>query len=203
VTLRTAGIAVAFSGITVAVGATALLFYSGTILTSMGLSGSFMVLISVVYSLSFLPALLAILGKRVNHWRPASLLRPFRRSRITPVTTATAGTAAAAAAGAGGGKGPDPAARSFWARLANLVMRRPVAVLLPCLAVLLLAGSPLSQIRLAEADVTLLPATTPGRVLSCSPSSSVRATPSTSSSTSTGRRTARPTWRPPTSSASG
>jgi RND superfamily putative drug exporter len=157
VTMRTAGIAVAFSGITVAVGATALLFYSGTILTSMGLSGSFMVLISVVYSLTFLPALLAILGKRVNHWRPASLLRPFRRSRITPVTTATAGTAAAAAAGAGGGKGPDPAARSFWARLANLVMRRPVAVLLPCLAVLLLAGSPLSQIRLAEADVTLLP----------------------------------------------
>ena len=157
VTMRTAGIAVAFSGITVAVGATAMLFYSGTILTSMGLSGSFMVLISVVYSLSFLPALLAILGKRVNHWRPASLLRPFRRSRITPVTTATAGTAAAAAAGAGGGKGPDPAARGFWARLANLVMRRPVAVLLPCLAVLLLAGSPLSQIRLAEADVTLLP----------------------------------------------
>jgi RND superfamily putative drug exporter len=157
VTMRTAGIAVAFSGITVAVGATALLFYSGTILTSMGLSGSFMVLISVVYSLSFLPALLAILGKRVNHWRPASLLRPFRRSRITPVTTATAGMAAAPAVGAGGGKGPDPVARGFWARLANLVMRRPVAVLLPCLAVLLLAGSPLSQIRLAEADVTLLP----------------------------------------------
>jgi RND superfamily putative drug exporter len=47
--------------------------------------------------------------------------------------------------------------RGFWARLANLVMRRPVAVLVPCLAVLLLAGSPLSQIRLAEANVTLLP----------------------------------------------
>ena len=155
VTMRTAGTAVAVSGITVAVGATALLFYSGTILTSMGLSGSFMVLIAVVYALSFLPALLAILGKRVNHWRPASLLRPFRRSPVTPLTTAGEGPLAAAAAA--GGRGPEPVTRGFWARLANLVMRRPVAVLVPCLAVLLLAGSPLSQIRLAEANVTLLP----------------------------------------------
>ena len=155
VTMRTAGTAVAVSGITVAVGATALLFYSGTILTSMGLSGSFMVLIAVVYALSFLPALLAILGKRVNHWRPASLLRPFRRSPVTPLATAGEGPLAAAAAA--GGRGPEPVTRGFWARLANLVMRRPVAVLVPCLAVLLLAGSPLSQIRLAEANVTLLP----------------------------------------------
>ena len=36
-------------------------------------------------------------------------------------------------------------------------MRHPVAVLLPCLGLLLLAGSPLAQIHLAEADVTLLP----------------------------------------------
>jgi RND superfamily putative drug exporter len=155
VTMRTAGTAVAFSGVTVAVGATALLFYRGTILTSMGLSGSFMVLISVVYALSFLPALLAILGMRVTHWRPASLLRPFRRSRTTALTTA--GAPAGAATAAAGGTGNDRAARGFWARLANLVMRRPVAVLVPCLAVLLLAGSPLSQMRLAEADVTLLP----------------------------------------------
>ncbi len=157
VTMRTAGTAVAFSGITVAVGATALLFYSGTILTSMGLSGSFMVLIAVVYALSFLPALLAILGERVNRWRPASLVLPFRRSRTGTVTATPGEGAVGVAATAGGGKGPGPVERGFWARLANLVMRRPVAVLVPCLAVLLLAGSPLSQIHLAEADVTLLP----------------------------------------------
>ena len=153
VTMRTAGTAVAVSGITVAVGATALLFYSGTILTSMGLSGSFMVLIAVVYALTFLPALLAILGERVNHWRPASLLRPIRRSPITPAATAGEGAVAATS----GGKEPGPVARGFWARLANLVMRHPVAVLVPCLGLLLLAGSPLGQIHLAEANVTLLP----------------------------------------------
>ena len=152
-TMQTAGTAVAYSGITVAVGATALLFYSGTILTSMGLSGSFMVLIAVVYALTFLPALLAILGERVNHWRPASLLRPIRRSPITPAATAGEGAVAATS----GGKEPGPVARGFWARLANLVMRHPVAVLVPCLGLLLLAGSPLGQIHLAEANVTLLP----------------------------------------------
>ncbi len=156
-TMQTAGTAVAYSGITVAVGATALLFYSGTILTSMGLSGSFMVLIAVVYALSFLPALLAILGEGVNRWRPASLVRPFRRSRARTATVTAREGALSVAATAGGGKGPDPVVRGFWARLGNLVMRRPVAVLVPCLALLLLAGSPLSQIRLAEADVTLLP----------------------------------------------
>ncbi|MGD1053247.1 MAG: MMPL family transporter [Candidatus Dormibacteria bacterium] len=152
VTMRTAGTAVAFSGITVAVGATALLFYSGTILTSMGLAGSFMVLIAVVYALSFLPALLAILGERVNRWRPGSLLGPLRRSGAAAATRAAASTPTAAI-----GELSDRGARGFWARLANLVMGHPVAVLVPCLAVLLLAGSPLSQIHLAEADVTLLP----------------------------------------------
>jgi RND superfamily putative drug exporter len=140
VTMRTAGIAVTYSGITVAVGATALLFYSGTILTSMGLSGSFVVLVAIVYALSFLPALLAILGDRVNRWRPDSLLRPFRRSGAGPARPDA-----------------DGAATGFWFRLANFVMHRPVAVLVPCLALLLLAGSPLASLHLAEADVTLLP----------------------------------------------
>ncbi len=147
VTMRTARTAVAYSGITVAVGATALLFYAGTILTSMGLSGSFMVLIAVIYALTFLPALLAILGDRVNRWRPGSLLRPFRRS-----------SAAATASGAAAGVAVSEAASGgFWARLANLVMGHPIGVLVPCLALLVLAGSPLAQIHLAEADVTLLP----------------------------------------------
>ena len=142
VTMRTAGTAIAFSGFTVAVGLTGLLFYTGTTLSSMGLAGSFVVLISVLYSLSFLPALLAILGGRVNRWRPASLLRPFRRSRTAPA--ASRGPAGAAITG-------------FWARLANVVMRHPVAVLVPCLGLLLLTGSPLAQMHLAQANVTLLP----------------------------------------------
>jgi RND superfamily putative drug exporter len=138
-TLATAGKAIAFSGITVAVGSTGLLFYTGTVLTSMGLAATFVVLISVAYSLTFLPALLAVLGDRVNRLRPASLLPAGRRRLAAPLAS------------------PAPEARGFWARLAGFVMRRPIAVLIPCLALLFVAGSPFFQIQLAQASVNLLP----------------------------------------------
>jgi uncharacterized membrane protein YdfJ with MMPL/SSD domain len=199
-TMQTAGTAVAYSGITVAVGATALLFYSGTILTSMGLSGSFMVLIAVVYALTFLPALLAILGERVNHWRPASLLRPIRRSPITPA--ATAGKARSL---------PHPAARNP-ARWRGGSGRgsptwscaTPWPCWCPASACFCWPGPPSGRsISPRPTSPCCRPATTLGRAPSCSVRSSARATPSTWCSTSTDRRTARPMWPSPTSSARG
>ncbi len=67
--LATAGRAVAFSGLTVAIGLCGLLFYQGTFLASMGLVGAISVAFAVIYALTFLPALLALLGPRVNAWR--------------------------------------------------------------------------------------------------------------------------------------
>ena len=79
VALATAGRAIVFSGITVAIGLAGMLFYPGTFLVSLGLSGSIVVAISVVYALTFLPALLAILGPRVGAWRLPLVGRPGRR----------------------------------------------------------------------------------------------------------------------------
>jgi RND superfamily putative drug exporter len=67
--LATAGRAVVFSGLTVAIGLSGLLFFEGTFLASLGLAGAIVVAVAVVYALTFLPALLAILGPRVNAWR--------------------------------------------------------------------------------------------------------------------------------------
>lgn len=67
--LSTAGRAIAFSGLTVAIGLSGMLFYQGTFLSSMGLAGSIVVALSVIYALTFLPALLAVLGPRVDVWR--------------------------------------------------------------------------------------------------------------------------------------
>ncbi len=79
-TMATAGRAVAFSGITVAIGLGGLLFYSGTFLVSMGIAGAIVVALSVLYALTFLPALLAVLGPRVNRLRvPILQPRPFGR----------------------------------------------------------------------------------------------------------------------------
>ena len=78
VTMATAGRAIAFSGMTVALGLAGLLFFTGTSLVSMGAAGAVVVGISVIYGLTMLPALLAILGPRVNRWRvPVLQPKPF------------------------------------------------------------------------------------------------------------------------------
>ena len=79
-TMATAGRAIAFSGVTVAIGLGGMLFYRGTFLVSMGVAGAIVVAVSVVYAVTFLPALLAILGPRVNRLRvPILQPRPFGR----------------------------------------------------------------------------------------------------------------------------
>jgi len=127
-TMATAGRAITFSGITVAVGLSAMLFYQGTFMASMGAAGAIVVAVAVIYGLTFLPALLSIIGPAVNRWRIPSL----RRSR----------------AGSGGG---------FWHGLASWVMRRPLVVLIPTTAFLLIAGSPFINLRMANGNVDMLP----------------------------------------------
>jgi len=124
-TMRTSGRAVAFSGITVAIGLSAMLFFQGSFLASMGFAGAIVVAIAVLYALTFLASLLAILGHRVN-WVRLPLPRP------------TAG-------------------RGFWHGLALRVMRRPLLVLLPIVALLVLMASPFLQIKIANGDVGMLP----------------------------------------------
>jgi RND superfamily putative drug exporter len=123
--IATAGRAILFSGITVAIGLAGMLFYPGTFLVSLGLSGSLVVAAAVVYALTLLPALLSILGPRVGAWRI-----PLPRGRQ----------------GAG-----------LWHSIATAVMRRPLLVLLPTVALIAIAASPFVQLRLATADATILP----------------------------------------------
>src|SRR5213593_1815455 len=129
--LATAGRALLFSGITVAIGLAGMLFYPGTFLVSLGVSGSLVVAAAVLYGLTFLPALLSILGPRVGAWR-----LPLPRGR--------------------GGPG-------LWHSIATAVMRRPVLVLVPTVALIAIAASPFVQLRLATADATILPPTVESR----------------------------------------
>ena len=68
-TMATAGRAITFSGLTAAVGISAMLFYQGTFMASMGAAGAMVIAIAVIYGLTFLPALLSVLGPRVNWLR--------------------------------------------------------------------------------------------------------------------------------------
>src|SRR5579864_9406059 len=131
--MSTAGRAITFSGITVAIGLSAMLFYQGTFLASMGAAGAIVVGIAVFYGLTFLPALLSVLGGRVD-WSPGWLkaILPMLRRR-------------------------PPTSRSAWRSMAMWVMRRPLLVLVPALAVLFIAGTPFLQLRLAQGGVDQLP----------------------------------------------
>ena len=131
IALGTAGRAILFSGITVAIGLAGMLFYPGTFLVSLGVSGSLVVAAAVLYGLTFLPALLSILGPRVGAWR-----LPLPRGRDGP---------------------------GLWHSIATAVMRRPVLVLVPTVALIAIAASPFTQLRLASADATILPPTVESR----------------------------------------
>lgn len=68
-TFATAGRAVLFSGVAVGAGLSGLLFFRGSYLASMGLAGSVVVTLAVLFALTFLPALLSLLGPRVDAGR--------------------------------------------------------------------------------------------------------------------------------------
>jgi RND superfamily putative drug exporter len=126
IAMSTSGRAVTFSGLTVAIGLSGMLFYEGTFLPSMGLAGAIVVASAVFYGLTFLPALLALLGPRIDRLR-------------VPIFQA------------------DQSGRGFWHSIATAVMRRPLLVLIPTVAFILLAGSPFLHLRLASSDVSTLP----------------------------------------------
>ncbi|HUQ44967.1 MAG TPA: MMPL family transporter, partial [Candidatus Limnocylindria bacterium] len=139
--VATAGKAVLFSGIAVAIGLSGLLWFKAAGLSSIGLGGAIVVVSSVVYSLTFLPAILGMLGPRVNSLSVAGLLRRLGLRR-----DATG----------------EPR-HSRWEQVAHAVMRRPVAVLVPVLALLLLVGSPFLRIQQGVPDATVYPAGVPSR----------------------------------------
>jgi putative drug exporter of the RND superfamily len=66
ITIATSGRAVFFSGLTVCVGLLALISFDFMILRTVGIAGSMVVLMTVIAAMTLLPAVLGVLGPRVN-----------------------------------------------------------------------------------------------------------------------------------------
>ncbi|GAB2534789.1 MMPL family transporter [Nocardia heshunensis] len=132
-TLSTAGRTVAVSGITVAVALASMSFFPFVFLKSMAYGGVAAVLLSMFFSLVALPAVLALLGHRIN---ALSLWK--QRSAI-------------------------PCATGFWYRLAQGVMRRPVLVATAAIALLLVLAAPVLRIEFGVNDARQLPESAQGR----------------------------------------
>ncbi|HEY3072437.1 MAG TPA: MMPL family transporter [Candidatus Limnocylindrales bacterium] len=141
VAVATSGKAVAFSGLAVAIGLSGLLLFEAPALRSFGIGGALVVAASVFYALTFLPAVLGMLGPRVNSLNLVDLFDRLR-ARIGLRTRAVS----------------ERVRRSRWERVAQAVMARPVLVLVPVLAILLAAGTPFLHLKQGIPDASVLPA---------------------------------------------
>jgi trehalose monomycolate/heme transporter len=150
-TVATAGRTVAVSGLLVSLALSSLLIYPQVLLRSMGFGGAAAVLVAMLASLTVLPALLAILGHRIDAVR----LPWSRRKRIPTVTGALAGAANAAADRTG-----------QWAKIAASVMRRPVIYLVGVVIVLAVLAAPFAKAHFGGIDERMLPPGTQSRVVS-------------------------------------
>ncbi len=134
----TAGRAVIFAGTTVAISIVGLATVGLDFITKMGIGASLTVLTSVAVAVTLLPAVLALLGHRVDR-----LKLPFVK---VPDDTLEAQKATAVA------------------RWGRLVTRRPWLFLLLPLGVMLLAALPVVGIQLGAADAGSSPKTTTQRI---------------------------------------
>ena len=138
VTMRTAGRSVIFSAITVGAALAALMIFPQDFLFSMGFGGLVVALVAAAVAVGVLPAVLALLGARVNALAP-------RRWRER--------TEAADRVEQSGG----------WYRLSHLVMRRPVIVAIASGAFMVLLALPALGVKFTTTDSGVLPATASAR----------------------------------------
>ena len=131
-TLGTAGRTVLFSSLTVAGALASLLVFPQRFLYSMGLGGAIVALIAATIALVVLPAILALLGSRVNSLAPAFLQRRAERDA-------------------------RPATEGFWYRLSRLVMRFPGRIAAASAALLIALGIPFLGIEFSAANAQVLP----------------------------------------------
>ena len=134
--VETAGRTIAISALTVAVSLSALLVFPQYFLRSFAYAGIAVVLLAMVGAIVALPALLAIVGHRIDS------LRVLRRHR------------------------PRIEEDGFWYRTATRVMRHPVPVAIGVVAVLLLLGSPFLRVQFGTPDDRVLPESAPSREVS-------------------------------------
>jgi uncharacterized membrane protein YdfJ with MMPL/SSD domain len=131
-TVLTAGRTVLFSSLTVAAALASLLVFPQKFLRSMGVGGMLIALIAATVALLILPAILALLGPRVNALSPKRLRRAA-----------------------------DAEARleqhGFWYRLSQFVMRRPGRIAVASATLLILLGLPVTGIKFTSVDATVLP----------------------------------------------
>ena len=138
-TLQTAGRTIVFSSLTIAAAIASLVIFPQRFLYSMGIAGALVALIAASLALTVLPALLSVLGPRVNALSPTWLARAADRDA-------------------------RPAERGFWYRLSRFVMRRPALIAITSASFLIALGIPFfTQVKFTSVDASVLPTSATAR----------------------------------------
>ncbi|MBV9473068.1 MAG: MMPL family transporter, partial [Solirubrobacterales bacterium] len=114
-TLQTAGRTILFSSVTIAAAIASLAIFPQRFLYSMGIAGAMVALLAAGLALVVLPALLSVLGPRVNALAPRRLARAALRDA-------------------------RPDEHGWWYRLASFVMRRPARIAVLSAALMIALG---------------------------------------------------------------
>jgi uncharacterized membrane protein YdfJ with MMPL/SSD domain len=130
--LQTAGRTIAFSAVTVAAALASLAIFPQRFLYSMGIAGAVVALVAASLALVVLPALLSVLGPRVNALAPNRLQRAADRDA-------------------------RPAQSGGWYRLSRLVMRRPGRIAVLSASLLIALGLPFTGIKFISVTAGVLP----------------------------------------------
>jgi RND superfamily putative drug exporter len=140
--LSTSGLAVVFSGLAVIISLAGLWMIDNQTLRSMALGAMIVVAISILTATLLLPALIRILGHRVEAggvpWSVITSIRWLFRRRRRPGST-------------------DPDRPTFWERWTARVMRRPVVSVVLVAAVLLTLALPVLDMETGNASIKQFP----------------------------------------------
>lgn len=126
---------VMFSGVTVAAALGALCVFPQQFLYSIGLGGAIVSVVSALTVVLVLPAILALLGERVNALAPPT-----------------------------GKADPERMSRARWYRWGVAMTRRPIPVAVAGIALMVAASVPITRVELTRADADALPEDASARV---------------------------------------
>ena len=155
-TIRTAGRTVLFSAITVALSLAALLVFPLYYLRSFAYAGIAVVAFAGLSAVVILPAVLMLVGRRVDKLDVAKGFARFRNGEVGRSRRYRMGRHRRLAEATGGRLSRSGDGR--WHRLALFVMRHPGVLALAVVTVLVILGSPFLGVRFALPDVSNLPA---------------------------------------------
>lgn len=139
-TMATAGRTVIFSGLTVMIAVAGLILFPIGYIRSMGIGGAAAVLIAVIGSLLFLPAILALLGLKVNALHVSNIIP--KRYRLE-----------------------EDKKGNIWKWIVDRVIKYPLLTIVVTLALLLLAGIPFLHVQFTSSNYDVLPKNSSARVV--------------------------------------